>query len=158
FFSSRRRHTRWPRDWSSDVCSSDLKGLQLAQQLAAINGHGGVVKRSIPKLNLHVVEIPAAAAAAITKELSSDPAIARVEANRQRKIKGLPALAPAPAPQTSAASLPWYLSQISWDQVYGSVTPTSLATVAVLDTVVDASHPDLTDNVVAGTSIHDGSD
>src|SRR5439155_5075870 len=25
FFSSRRRHKRWPRDWSSDVCSSDLK-------------------------------------------------------------------------------------------------------------------------------------
>src|SRR5207253_8186357 len=24
FFSSRRRLTRWPRDWSSDVCSSDL--------------------------------------------------------------------------------------------------------------------------------------
>src|SRR5439155_12920698 len=24
-FSSRRRHTRWPRDWSSDVCSSDLE-------------------------------------------------------------------------------------------------------------------------------------
>src|SRR5207253_7786368 len=35
---SRRRHTRWPRDWSSDVCSSDLDdverhptGLRLAQ-------------------------------------------------------------------------------------------------------------------------------
>src|SRR5439155_7141913 len=27
FFSSRRRHTRWPRDWSSDVCSSDLGSL-----------------------------------------------------------------------------------------------------------------------------------
>src|SRR5690606_40982083 len=25
FFSSRRRHTRLPRDWSSDVCSSDLE-------------------------------------------------------------------------------------------------------------------------------------
>src|SRR5207253_6189384 len=25
FFSCRRRHTRWPRDWSSDVCSSDLQ-------------------------------------------------------------------------------------------------------------------------------------
>src|SRR5207253_5108791 len=24
---SRRRHTRWPRDWSSDVCSSDLLDL-----------------------------------------------------------------------------------------------------------------------------------
>src|SRR5207249_1881855 len=26
FFSSRRRHTRSKRDWSSDVCSSDLVG------------------------------------------------------------------------------------------------------------------------------------
>src|SRR3712207_7658699 len=26
FFSSRRRHTRYWRDWSSDVCSSDLGG------------------------------------------------------------------------------------------------------------------------------------
>src|SRR5690606_41051556 len=26
FFSSRRRHTRFSRDWSSDVCSSDLRG------------------------------------------------------------------------------------------------------------------------------------
>src|SRR6266700_3791411 len=27
FFSSRRRHTRFSRDWSSDVCSSDLADL-----------------------------------------------------------------------------------------------------------------------------------
>src|SRR5206468_5058980 len=27
FFSSRRRHTRSDRDWSSDVCSSDLHDL-----------------------------------------------------------------------------------------------------------------------------------
>src|SRR5690625_7863923 len=25
FFASRRRNTRWPRNWSSDVCSSDLQ-------------------------------------------------------------------------------------------------------------------------------------
>src|SRR6266550_5585253 len=29
FFSSRRRHTRCSRDWSSDVCSSDLVTLAL---------------------------------------------------------------------------------------------------------------------------------
>src|SRR5699024_2867547 len=28
FFSSRRRHTRSKRDWSSDVCSSDLKRMK----------------------------------------------------------------------------------------------------------------------------------
>src|SRR5207249_6495804 len=35
FFSSRRRHTRSKRDWSSDVCSSDLDyaaALSIAQQ------------------------------------------------------------------------------------------------------------------------------
>src|SRR5690606_40606368 len=31
FFSSRRRHTRFSRDWSSDVCSSDLS-LNLQQE------------------------------------------------------------------------------------------------------------------------------
>src|SRR5690606_40152232 len=30
FFSSRRRHTRFSRDWSSDVCSSDLKSEKVA--------------------------------------------------------------------------------------------------------------------------------
>src|SRR6266508_3583798 len=33
FFSSRRRHTRWPRDWSSDVCSSDLLVDQIRELL-----------------------------------------------------------------------------------------------------------------------------
>src|SRR5207249_9390304 len=32
FFSSRRRHTRSKRDWSSDVCSSDLIGRGYALQ------------------------------------------------------------------------------------------------------------------------------
>src|SRR5689334_24633857 len=30
FFSSRRRHTRWNCDWSSDVCSSDLRWLRFS--------------------------------------------------------------------------------------------------------------------------------
>src|SRR5699024_11961809 len=29
FFSSRRRHTISKRDWSSDVCSSDLNGIEI---------------------------------------------------------------------------------------------------------------------------------
>src|SRR5690625_2596341 len=37
FFSSRRRHTRWPRDWSSDVCSSDLNPNELANVDALYN-------------------------------------------------------------------------------------------------------------------------
>src|SRR3712207_8587642 len=32
FFSSRRRHTRYWRDWSSDVCSSDLRAIERVEQ------------------------------------------------------------------------------------------------------------------------------
>src|ERR1039458_7928500 len=48
FFSSRRRHTRWLRDWSSDVCSSDLEVVvthkyerAFAQAKIKINAHAG---------------------------------------------------------------------------------------------------------------------
>src|SRR5216683_5104443 len=36
FFSSRRRHTRSDRDWSSDVCSSDLDGAEIQYLLRAL--------------------------------------------------------------------------------------------------------------------------
>src|SRR5215208_39715 len=40
FFSSRRRHTRWPRDWSSDVCSSDLEAAAGADVTVLPVAHG----------------------------------------------------------------------------------------------------------------------
>src|SRR2546430_11416042 len=40
FFSSRRRHTRFDCDWSSDVCSSDL-GAVTARSRAPLRAHGG---------------------------------------------------------------------------------------------------------------------
>src|SRR5690606_40766599 len=50
FFSSRRRHTSFSRDWSSDVCSSDLgqlRGVVLVGRpaLRRVVGHRG---RSLP--------------------------------------------------------------------------------------------------------------
>src|SRR2546429_2483180 len=44
FFSSRRRHTRCSRDWSSDVCSSDL----LTRANALINGQVDVIETPPP--------------------------------------------------------------------------------------------------------------
>src|SRR5439155_18979741 len=50
FFSSRRRHTRWPRDWSSDVCSSDLQSPAGVQALQALGEMGPVAKPAVPTL------------------------------------------------------------------------------------------------------------
>src|SRR5690606_40289987 len=40
-FSSRRRHTRFSRDWSSDVCSSDLRAEDYARELRVLLGSEG---------------------------------------------------------------------------------------------------------------------
>src|SRR5690625_5637351 len=45
FFSSRRRHTRWPRDWSSDVCSSDLYPWDRLQPQDEMSRHRGAKHR-----------------------------------------------------------------------------------------------------------------
>src|SRR3712207_7148166 len=46
FFSSRRRHTRYWRDWSSDVCSSDLWISSIDLENAAI-AHPAVQEAAI---------------------------------------------------------------------------------------------------------------
>src|SRR5205085_3754028 len=61
FFSSRRRHTRFDCDWSSDVCSSDLVVVRVLIDGAAEENtydHGGfklydVSDRTRPKLITH---------------------------------------------------------------------------------------------------------
>src|SRR5699024_11861760 len=47
FFSSRRRHTRSKRDWSSDVCSSDLEGTLPETVVIPTTSSSGDVKASI---------------------------------------------------------------------------------------------------------------
>src|SRR3989442_10638753 len=46
FFSSRRRHTRCGRDWSSDVCSSDLP--------TPVQGNGVMAKAKFERTKPHV--------------------------------------------------------------------------------------------------------
>src|SRR5579871_1011440 len=57
FFSSRRRHTRSLRDWSSDVCSSDLSELGLQAWLKTSGGKGlHVIVPLAPRLSYDAVK------------------------------------------------------------------------------------------------------
>src|SRR5690606_40299516 len=51
FFSSRRRHTSFSRDWSSDVCSSDLleKPILKEQWAGAVDTVGGEILFNVVK-------------------------------------------------------------------------------------------------------------
>src|SRR5690606_17548617 len=55
FFSSRRRHTRFSRDWSSDVCSSDLEVRVLRRVEDLEQRRGGVALEGRAQL-VHLVE------------------------------------------------------------------------------------------------------
>src|SRR5690606_2323811 len=62
FFSSRRRHTRFSRDWSSDVCSSDLDDrVQLAGSRQSGQVTAVLLQRAVAALSLRVGDALAAA-------------------------------------------------------------------------------------------------
>src|SRR5207249_7274558 len=48
-FSSRRRHTRSKRDWSSDVCSSDLDQIGVRVADDAVGERGGPVRQGVAR-------------------------------------------------------------------------------------------------------------
>src|SRR5258707_6028976 len=62
FFSSRRRHTRYWRDWSSDVCSSDLGVFAAHAAVSALyardtrGGGGAVIDAALYGAALRVLE------------------------------------------------------------------------------------------------------
>lgn len=125
-------------------------GLTAAEQAAVLARNGGIETSSIPALRLRVVRVPAAEAAAVQSKYQADPQVERVEINQKRKAEG--------APADPLFYSQWGLRKIGWDSVFGSSAPTGTAVVAVLDTGVDASHPDLGGAVISGASIVDGSD
>src|SRR5206468_4374936 len=76
FFSSRRRHTRSDRDWSSDVCSSDLRGE--VDQVAAKHGDDSLEAKIMRVIAL-CVDVPGLKlnsrnlAVVLHPSMSSDP-------------------------------------------------------------------------------------
>ncbi len=111
---------------------------------------GAVDVSYIRPLRIHAVLLPGGSSLqAATDKLHSYSAVVSLEPDRTRDAGG--------TPNDSRYGDQWSLPKIGWDDVYGSVSPSGSATVAVLDTGIDGSHPDLDGNVVPGTSILDGS-
>jgi hypothetical protein len=118
-------------------------GVDGAQQTADIAAANASDVSAIPQLRRHAIYATDVAAA----DLAASADVVRVEADATRSVQA--------APSDSDYSQQWSLPAIGWDQVFGSVSPAGTSTVAVLDTGVDASHPDLAGQLVPGTSVLD---
>src|SRR6266536_3643609 len=66
FFSSRRRHTRSTRDWSSDVCSSDLEPAPESADLTSVS-----VTTSLPRQVRRLGTVPRSEERRVGKEWRS---------------------------------------------------------------------------------------
>jgi hypothetical protein len=120
------------------------------QKAEVISRNGGVELSSVPALRLFVVEVPESDVEATLSRYKADPLVESAEMNIKRKVEGIPSDFYYPTEQ-------WALTRIGWESVFGSITPMSYSKVAVLDTGVDASHPELQGKVLEGMSVFDDS-
>src|SRR5438105_9215869 len=84
FFSSRRRHTRSTRDWSSDVCSSDLLRFKADEAAQAITGP---YRELHPEDNNERQAIHEHDNVALTAAPQKKPPSAKVSAAKAAKVK-----------------------------------------------------------------------
>src|SRR5688572_6000328 len=139
-----------PTGSTSSLIVKVVAGLTADQQAAIVGRNGGTVTSSIPALRLLVVSVPQDDVAATLARYQADAQVQSAETNKVRVSESMPS--------DALYANQWALPRIAWDQVFGVFTPNGSAKVALLDTGVDASHPELAGKVVSGTSILDGSD
>ena len=122
-------------------------GLSEAEMDNALKPHGGKRVGKINGINVHVVQLPAGA--------STEAVAATLARNKHFKFVELDRIV-RPVGTTNDPSLAsqWHLAKIGAPTAWDSSTGNNVI-VAILDTGVDGTHPDLTAQMVPGWNAYD---
>jgi len=136
--------------WASGyILVQPRPGLSTAEFAKALAPHGGQSIGQLPGIGVHVIALPANAREdVVAAALAKNPNIKFAEVDRL--------VAPSLVTNDTYYGSEWHLAKTAapsaWDYATGSGV-----TVAILDSGVDASHPDLAGRLVAGWNFYDNS-
>lgn len=123
--------------------------LNPAQADQILSGHRGRSAGRLSATGLQVVEVPAGSEAEIAAELARRPEVAFVEPDA--------ILEPSAIPDDPDFPAQWHLPQIKAPEAWDISTGRDALTIAILDTGVDSTHPDLDSKLVPGWNVWDNS-
>ncbi|CAH1083221.1 S8 family serine peptidase [Candidatus Nitrotoga sp. 1052] len=121
-------------------------GLAAGEFENALKPHNGKSRIHLKKLNAHIVELPEDAdEVAVMRELKKDHRLKYVELDMAVTHD----VVVSDPYYSSSWALPKIQAPLAWDSANGSGV-----TIAILDTGVDSTHPDLASNIVPGWNIY----
>ena len=140
-----------PNGWAlGRILVSPKAGLPDVEFDKILKGHGAGAKRKLQGVNVHVVELPIQSHGreqALVQALARNPHIKFAELDAY--------VAPSATANDTYFPNAWHLetthTTTAWDSSVGSGV-----TIAILDSGVDATHPDLAGKLVAGYNFFDG--
>ncbi|XLZ71527.1 S8 family serine peptidase [Massilia sp. SR12] len=121
-------------------------GLTLDGMSKMLKTHGGQRARKLGQSNIHIIELPRGSERAMVDKLRNNPHFKYAELDR-----AVPVALSANDPGLGSQ---WHINKIgapgAWDSTQGGGL-----TIAILDSGVDAAHPDLVGNLVPGYNSYD---
>ncbi|MFO7641695.1 MAG: S8 family serine peptidase, partial [Candidatus Competibacteraceae bacterium] len=135
--------------WAEDrVLVQFRAGLPQKEQEKILKAQNGRAVGRIEQIGVHLVQVPPQALEAVTRALARNPHVEFVEKDML--------VEPGFTPNDPDYSKPWHLPKIAapsaWDW---NPTMGASITIAILDTGVDATHPDLAGQIVPGWNFYD---
>ena len=121
-------------------------GLSVEEMGKMLKQVGGGKARKLGQSNIHVVELPKGSEKAVVAKLQNNPHFKFAELDKRVRLT-----ATTNDPYLGSE---WHINKMgattAWDQAQGSGI-----TIAILDSGIDASHPDLAGKIVPGYNVYD---